>query len=200
MSRRLPAARPPADVAEPRGRLVLRFVGLMWAVELMDVVLGGALDGFGIRPQSLLGLLGIPLAPFLHGGFGHLLANTVPLVILGLLTTARKKVDFLVVFAAATVVGGLGTWLIGAPGTVHIGASGVVFGLLGFLMGRGIWERSASAVLLSVAVTVLYGGMLFGVLPTVGPGISWEGHLFGFIGGLLAARTLGTALQARRRR
>jgi membrane associated rhomboid family serine protease len=189
-------------VTETRQRvgLVARTTALLWAVEIVDFVLGGRLDSFGVRPRSLEGLLGIFAAPLLHGGFGHLVANTVPFAILGFLTTARKKMDFWVVVAASTVVGGLGTWLTAPAGGVHIGASGVVFGMLGFLMGRGLFERRAGAIALSMLVTVLFGGMLWGLLPIVaGEGISWQMHLFGFLGGLLTARVLGDGLRRRRR-
>ena len=187
-------------VTETRARasLVGRSVLALWAIELVDwLVMGGGLDAYGVRPRSLEGLMGIALAPLLHGGFGHLIANTVPFVLLGFLVTARKRMDFWVVSLASALAAGLGTWAIGAPGTVHIGASGVVFGFLGFLMGRGIYERRATTILLSLAVTFVFGGMLWGVLPTVGPGISWEGHLFGWLGGLATARALGSRKRRR---
>ena len=107
--------------------------------------------------------------------------------------------DFWVVAVGSALTAGLGTWLVGASDSVYIGASGVVFGFLGFPMGRGIHERSAKSILLSLTVTFFFGGMLWGVLPSVGPGISWEGHLFGFLGGLLVSRLLGRELQGRRR-
>lgn len=180
--------------------LVSRGVLLLWAIEVVDaVVFGGGLDRFGVQPGVLNGLLGVVFAPFLHGSFGHLLANTVPFAILGFLVMARKRMDFWVVSVGTALTAGVGTWLVGAPGTVHVGASGVIFGYLGFLMGRGLHERSASTILLSLVVTFFFGGMLWGVLPTVGPGISWEGHLFGWLGGLAISRLLGDQLRARRR-
>lgn len=191
-------------VTETRERvgLVARTTALLWAVELVDLfVMGGRLDGYGVAPRSLDGLLGIFAAPLLHGGLGHLIANTVPFMVLGFLTTARKKMDFWVVALASTVVGGLGTWLIAPAGTVHIGASGVVFGMLGFLMGRGFFERRAGAIALSMLVTFFFGGMLWGVLPIVaGAGISWQMHLFGFLGGLFTARLLGDQIRRKGRR
>ena len=127
------------------------------------------------------------------------MANTVPLIVLGLLVTARKKSDFFLVTLISGLVSGLGTWAIGGTDTVHIGASGVVFGFLGFLMGRGLFEKKVGSVLLSIGVTGLFGGMLFGALPLVaGPGISWEAHLFGFIGGLLSAKWLSGGRAKRR--
>jgi membrane associated rhomboid family serine protease len=163
-------------------------VALMWAIEIVDHVLGGALDIYGIVPRHAFGLRGILFAPMLHGNFAHLMGNTVPFIVLGWLVMLRRTSDFFFVTLIAMLVGGLGTWLIGSPGT-HIGASGVIFGYLGFLLSRGYFERSLTAILFSVVVGFLYGGLIFGVLPGQ-LGISWEGHLFGFIGGVLAASWL----------
>ncbi|HHH11118.1 MAG TPA: rhomboid family intramembrane serine protease [Sorangium sp.] len=167
--------------------ILLGFTALLWALELVDqVLLRGYLDQFGVRPRSLVGLRGVLLAPLLHGGFGHLIANTGPLLVLGWLVMWRRTSDWFLVGALATVVGGLGTWLIGAGNSVHIGASGVVFGFLGYLLLRGWFERKFVSMVGSVLVGVMYGGALWGLLPGT-PGISWEGHLFGFSGGVLAA-------------
>lgn len=184
-----------------RMRLVTWTVGLMWVLETVDqLILGGALDGFGVRPWTSGGLLGIFAAPLLHGSFGHLMANTLPWLFLGFLTSTRTRSDFWVVVVASTLTAGLGSWLFGGLGTVHIGASGVVFGFLGFLMGRGIWERRFGTILLSVVVTALFGSMLWGMVPVLaGVGISWQAHFFGWIGGLLVARTLGRARSAKKR-
>lgn len=169
---------------------LLGLVIFLWAVEIVDwLVFGGALNDFGIRPRTVSGLWGILFAPFLHGNFAHLFANTIPLVTLGWLVMLRKTSDWLVVSVIAALCSGLGTWLIGAPGPVHIGASGVIFGYFGFLLLRGYFERSVTAIAFSILVAVLYGGIIWGVLPGQ-PGISWEGHLFGFLGGVLAARLL----------
>lgn len=187
-------------VAGTRSRAVMvaRWTALLWMIECVDWLMPLTLDQYGIRPREISGLWGILFAPFLHGGFGHLIANTLPFILLGFLTSARKRADFYAVAVGSALIGGLGTWLIGGAGTVHIGASGVVFGMLGFLMGRGIFERSISSIALSAAVTAAFGGMLWGVLPTVGAGISWEGHLFGFIGGMLISRFLGNRLREQR--
>lgn len=163
---------------------------VLWVIEVVDLLLGHALDDFGIVPRTVGGLWGIAASPFLHAGFGHLATNTIALWLLGGLSMTRRARDFWVVGAIAALTGGLGAWLFGGSHTVHIGASGVVFGYLGFLLGRGVFERSVAAVLLSLAVGWLAGGMLFGMLPLVNPGISWEAHLFGFVGGALAARGL----------
>ncbi|MEQ9237639.1 rhomboid family intramembrane serine protease [Coleofasciculus sp. E2-BRE-01] len=164
-------------------------VAAMWGLELIDLVIfQGALDGYGILPRTIIGLRGILFAPFLHGGLPHLIANTIPFLTLGWFVMLQKTSDFFIVTAITMVVSGLGVWLIGSPG-VHIGASGLVFGYLGFLLLRGYFQRNIPSILLSLIVGFLYGGAIWGVLPTV-PGVSWEGHLFGFIGGIIAARLL----------
>jgi membrane associated rhomboid family serine protease len=165
-------------------------VVLAWAVELVDrVAYGGSLDRLGIHPRNLAGLWGILLAPLLHAGWLHLAANTVPFVVLGWLVMLRKVSDFVIVTVLAVSIGGLGVWVFGAANSSHVGASGLIFGYLGYLLARGYFERSLWAAILAVAALVLYGGVLWGVLPGQ-PGVSWEGHLFGFIGGVVAARLL----------
>jgi membrane associated rhomboid family serine protease len=117
-----------------------------------------------------------------------LIANTIPFFILGWFVMLQETSDFFVVTAITMLVSGLGVWLFGSAG-LHVGASGLIFGYLGFLLLRGYFERNFPSILLSIIVGVLYGGAIWGVLPTQ-PGVSWEGHLFGFIGGILAARLL----------
>jgi len=166
------------------------FVAFMWLLEIVDLFLfRGRLNAYGIRPRNLIGLRGILFAPFLHADFAHLIANTFPFLTLGWLIMLRETSDFFIVTAMTMLVSGVGVWLFGAPFSVHIGASGLVFGYLGFLLLRGFFERSFIAIVLSLIVGSLYGGVIWGVLP-LQSGISWEGHLFGFIGGILAARWL----------
>ena len=170
-----------------RLRVLFGFVALIWLVELVDLfVFRGALDRAGIRPRSESGLWGIAFAPFLHAGLAHLLANTIPLLVLGWLVLVRGLRDWLWVTVVVVLVGGLGVWLFGRPGTVHVGASGLIFGYLGYLLLRGLFERSLVAIGIAVLAGVLYGGALWGVLPGR-RGVSWEGHLFGFGGGAAAA-------------
>jgi membrane associated rhomboid family serine protease len=172
-----------------QGTILGGLVAIMWVLELVDIlVFGQKLNLYGIIPRHLIGLRGILFAPFLHGGLGHLIANTIPFLVLGWFVMLQETRDFFVVTAITMLVSGLGVWLFGAPG-VHVGASALIFGYLGFLLLRGYFERNFPSILLSLVVGFLYGGAIWGVLPTR-PGISWEGHLFGFIGGVIAARLL----------
>lgn len=173
-----------------QGLILLGFVGLIWLVEIIDLAaFGGSLDALGIRPRSLGGLWGVALAPFLHGGFGHLLANTIPFLVLGWLIMLRETWHILAVSLITIVVGGLGVWLVAPANSVHIGASGLIFGFFGFLLLAGWFERKVGAIVISVLVLLTYGGMIFGVFPGQ-LGVSWQSHLFGFIAGVLAARIL----------
>lgn len=161
-------------------------VGIMWGVEFLDTsVFHHQLDLYGILPRQSIGLRGILFAPFLHANFAHLMANTPPFIILGWAIMAQETTDLAIVSIICMLVGGLGTWLFGANG-LHIGASGVIFGYLGFLLTRYYFDRRLSSGLVALFVGATYGSVLWGVLPSM-PGISWEGHLFGFIGGILAA-------------
>ena len=149
-----------------RLRILLGFVALIWLVELVDLFLfRGALDGAGIRPRSENGLWGVILAPFLHAGLAHLIANTVPLLVLGWLVIVRGVRDFLGVTLLVTLVAGLGVWIFGRPATIHLGASGLVFGYLGYLLLRGFWERSLLAIGIALVAGFLYGGALLGRPP-----------------------------------
>lgn len=162
-------------------------LAVLWIVEIVNAMLGNRLDTFGIHPHQVSGLDGILFAPFLHAGFEHLIANSLPLAVLGFVTyVAVSGVRFFAVVALTAVTSGLGAWFLTPPGTVVVGASGVVFGLLGFLLVRGVFVRSIGSIAVSVGVLLLYGGVLTGMLPGQ-MFISWQGHLFGFLGGILAA-------------
>ena len=165
-------------------------VAIFWGLEIVDSsFLRGSLDLYGIRPRSFIGLRGILFAPFLHGSFAHLAANTAPFLTLGWLVMLREMRDFFVVTITTMLVSGIGVWLTAPAYSIHIGASGLIFGYFGFLLLRGYFERSFAAILFSLIVGLLYGGIIWGVLP-LQYGISWQGHLFGFIGGAIAARLL----------
>ena len=162
-------------------------VASLWAVFAVDSVLGGTLLHFGIVPRSTDGLRGILFAPFLHADLAHLTANTASLLVLGWLVMLRDPRHFALVALLAALGSGLAAWLLGAPGSVHVGASGVIFGFLGFLILAGWYARSLGSIVLSVGVIALWGGLVFGVLPG-DAGVSWQSHLGGFAGGALAAR------------
>jgi len=162
-------------------------LAVLWALELFDtVVLRGALNQLGIRPRTLSGLMGIVFAPFLHGSLRHLAANTGPLAVLGWLLLFRGVDDFTLVTVVVWLSSGLGAWFLGGPRTNHLGVSGIVFGYFGFLLSIGYFERSPVAIGLAALTGILYSGMIWGVLP-IRRGKSWQSHLFGLLGGGLAA-------------
>jgi membrane associated rhomboid family serine protease len=172
--------------AKAAGLLVLAWTGLLWLLEGFDYVSGHALDTFGVEPRREGELLDIVPSAFMHFGFGHLMANTVPFLVLGFLAALRGTGRFLAVALTTIVVSGLGVWLIAPAGSNTAGASGLIFGLFGYLLVRGFVDRRITDVALGGVVAVLYGSILWGVLPA-DDGVSWQGHLFGLIGGVLAA-------------
>ncbi len=191
------------------GAAILSFVALLYIVELFDWLDGQKLDYYGIRPLETDGLWGILFAPLLHAGWAHLAANTGPALVLGFLVTLTGLSRFLWATAIVWIVGGLGTWLIGdvpCPHTDHIGASGLIFGWLTFLLVFGFFIRSGWQIVVGLLVLVVYGSVLWGAVPelNVCGGVSWQGHLCGGIAGVLAAYMLSNpereARQRRRRR
>lgn len=175
-------------LASPAWRAVLVMAGLvalLWFLELLDIVLASTLDQFALEPRVISSLPEVFTAPFVHFGLGHLAANTVPLFVLGFLIALRGLARFVAASLIIAGVGGLLTWLTELPGLVG-GASGIVFGYFGFLLARGVFDRRLVDVLIGVGVFVVYGGMLWGVLPTQ-PFVSWKGHLFGLLAGVAAA-------------
>ena len=162
---------------------------LMWVLEAVDVALDHRLDRYGIEPREADGLDGVVAAPFLHVGFGHLIANTIPFVAMGMVIALEGPLRLAGVTAITALVSGVGTWLIAPANTIHLGASGVVFGFATYLIARGWFNRRALEIAIGVAVAVLWGGTLVAGLEPQ-QGISWQGHLFGAIGGVVAARVL----------
>lgn len=185
-----------ARPAHPRGdsrrrglAVVAALAGVMWIEEMVDLVGDLGLDRYGIAPRDPGGLVGLLTAPFLHAGFGHLLANTVPFLLLGFLVALGGVVRVVIVTVVVALIGGLGTWLFAPSASIHIGASGVVFGYAGYLLSRGFFTRRLRDFVLAAVIAVVWGGALLGsLLPAAG--ISWQGHLFGGIGGVLAGRVL----------
>ena len=169
-------------------RGVLALVGAIWAVFLVDLVVPVNFTGaFGLEPRTLHGLIGIPAMPFLHDGWNHLVSNTVPLFVLLVLLAGSRARTWEIVGAIVLLGGGL-LWVFGFWGKNHVGASGLVFGLIMFLIVSGILERRIIPMFISALVAFLYGGTLFyGILPSAGEGISWEGHLYGAVAGVVVA-------------
>jgi membrane associated rhomboid family serine protease len=165
---------------------MLAFTALLYVVELADVISRQTLEYNGIHPRDTGDLDGILWAPLLHGDWSHLAGNTVPFLVFGFLAMAGGVRQFVLVTATIWLLGGLGVWLTGDDGSYHIGASGIIFGWLAFLLTRGFFARSARQIALAVVLFLIWGGVLFGVLPGQ-PGISWQGHLFGALAGVLAA-------------
>jgi len=160
-------------------------LGLMWIAEGVDTVLGQRLDQLGIEPRDVDGLTGVVAAPFLHAGFGHLLANSAGLLVLGLLLAVTTR-SFWLICALITVLGGLAVWVLGPAGTLHIGASGLVYGIAAYLLARGVRTRRVLDVVIAGIVVLAYSGLALGVLPGQ-PGVSWQSHLFGALAGVAVA-------------
>jgi len=181
---------------------VLAFVGFIWAVYLVNFPMQAAvvdLNTFGLVPRTLKGLIGVFTMPFLHDGIHHLLGNTVPLVVL-LLMLAFTRPNPKRVIICLTVMSGIMLWVLGRH-KIHVGASGLIYALTAYLMAAGFYERKVVSAIAAILVGVLYGGTLFwGLLPTAGGHVSWEGHLLGAVaGGLFAALTLGRSAGKQRK-
>ncbi len=185
---------------------ILGFVGALYVIEGVDMVLSydsppgsaGELDAAGIEPREVSGLDGILWAPLLHGGWDHLFANTLPLLVLGFLVLLSGIGRGIAATAIIWVIAGVGTWLTGSAGSVHVGASSIVFGWLTYLICRGWFARNVGQIVVGLVILVFYGSMLWGVLPS-DPRISWQGHLFGAVGGVLAGWVLSSDERRRRR-
>jgi membrane associated rhomboid family serine protease len=179
--------------------VVAGFTALLYLIELIDVVLPAELDLFGVQPRSVAGLDGILWAPLLHYDWAHLVANTLPVLIFGFLVMASGLGQWFAVTLTIWLISGIGVWLTGGDG-VTIGASGLAFGWLAFLLVRGIFTRSFAQLAVAVVLFMYWGGTLLGVLPG-DPGVSWQGHLFGALAGVLAAWLVAVAnRQAKARR
>lgn len=172
------------------------FAALLYLVELVDAVLPVDLDQNGIVPREVGGLDGVLWSPLLHGGWGHLISNTMPLLVLAFLAMAGGLGQWAAVTGTIWAVSGFGVWLAGDSGTVTVGASGLCFGWMLFLLVRGIFNRSLRQLLVAGVLLLYWGTMLFGVLPG-DPGVSWQGHLFGALGGVVAAWLAAVATSRR---
>lgn len=171
-------------------------IALLWLILIADIALPAHLTDYGIHPRTTEGLLpGLLAAPLLHAGAPHLISNTVPLAVMGTIAALRDWRGMWTALAFALIVSGLGVWLLSPAWSVTVGASGIAFGLFGYLLARGVFIRSLADILISVLIVLVYGSLIWGVLPTQ-PHVSWQAHLFGFAGGVLAA--FATAKAARR--
>jgi membrane associated rhomboid family serine protease len=180
-----------------RAAALVAFVALLWAVQVVNWIVGYGLNpAFGLIPRQPGGLDGIIAMPLLHGSFGHLMANTPPLMVMGGLLVATTTRALLPLNAVVIGLGGGLVWLFGGS-AIHIGASGLVFGWFGFLVVRGLVDRSPITLGAALVVGVLFGSILWGVLPGQ-PGVSWEAHLFGAIAGAAAAALVRTHVHAPR--
>ena len=175
---------------EPSDRPLWQFIALLWILEIIDqTLLNQQLDSLGLQPGNWQYWQGILLMTFLHGGFYHLLNNTIGLAVFGALLITRSRNDLYYASIGAILGCGLAIMFLGQPGSVHIGASGLVFGWWSFLIARGFYQRNFRSVLIAVFVIVFFGGMIYGVIPGQ-EGISWQGHLGGAIGGITGARLM----------
>ncbi|MFD9304659.1 rhomboid family intramembrane serine protease [Streptomyces sp. NPDC060048] len=173
--------------AKAAAKLMLGWVALLWLIEAVDHASGHALDGYGITAREADGLSAIPLAPFLHFGFDHVASNTVPLLVLGFVTALSGIRRFLAVAAAIIVADGLAVWLISPSHSITAGASGLIFGLFGYLLVRGFVERSPLGITVAVVIAAVWGTtFLAGALPTDSV-VSWQAHLFGLLAGAAVA-------------
>jgi membrane associated rhomboid family serine protease len=161
----------------------------LWALEFLDQLSGQRLDYYGIHARELDGLPEIFTAPFLHAGWQHLVGNSVPFFVLGFLVLLGGMARWLISSLISIVSSGLAAWLLTPADTVILGASGLIFGWLTYLLARGVYSRRASQIVIALVVLVVYGSLIWGVLPGAS-GISWQAHLGGAIGGLIAARAL----------
>ncbi|GAB3468735.1 rhomboid family intramembrane serine protease [Actinophytocola sediminis] len=176
----------------PQAAIVVgAFTVLLYLIETIDALLPADLDTFGIQPRTVGGLDGILFAPLLHHGWSHLFANTVPILVFGFLVMAGGLGQWIVVTATIWLTSGVGVWLTGGEG-ITVGASGIAFGWLAFLLVRGLFTRSVGQLAVAVVLFLYWGSTLLGVLPG-NPGISWQGHLFGALGGILTAWLVSVA-------
>lgn len=175
------------DRAKAAAKLMVGWVALLWLLEVIDVATGHALDDFGIMPRSVPELVDVIPSSFIHFGFGHVAANSVPLLVLGFLSALGGLRRFAAVCALIIVVDGLGVWLISPDNSNTAGASGLIFGLFGFLLVSGFVERRLAGVAVGIVITALWGGSVLGGLAPTEAGISWQGHLIGMVAGVVAA-------------
>jgi membrane associated rhomboid family serine protease len=196
-----PARPAPAPAAVRPGAaaiIMLVLLGGLWGLELLDQLSGNQLDNLGIHAREVDGLPEIFTAPFLHAGWDHLIGNSVPFFVLGFLVLLGGVARWLWSSLISVVGSGIAAWLLTPVHTIVLGASGLILGWLTYLLARGIWSRRPAQVILAIIVLLVYGGMIWGVLPSAA-GISWQAHLGGAVGGVVAAWLLHRRADRRRR-
>jgi membrane associated rhomboid family serine protease len=185
--------------------IMLVMLAGMWILELLDQLSGNQLDQLGIHAREIDGMPEILTAPFLHAGWDHLMSNSLPFLVLGFLVLLSGVARWVVSSLIIIVISGMTAWLLTPIHTIILGASGLIFGWLTYLLARGLWSRRPAQVVIAVLVLLVYGGLIWGVFPGTA-GISWQAHLGGAVGGVLAAwllhrrasRQILTAAPARR--
>ncbi|MCJ0903140.1 rhomboid family intramembrane serine protease [Rhodococcus sp. ARC_M6] len=192
----VPTSKPPS-VWKQSAVLIGGFVLALYVIEIADAISGQHIQNAGVTPRTLDGLWGILFAPVLHDDWAHLIANTIPVLILGYLVLVSGISRGLAATGIIWLIGGVGVWLFAGAGYNHVGASVLIFGWVTYLLVRGFFTRSFTQILIGVVVFVIYGGVLWGVLPS-DPQVSWQGHLFGAIGGVVAAWALASGDRTKR--
>jgi membrane associated rhomboid family serine protease len=161
------------------------FVGILWIVKLVEVYQNADFGVYGNLPRSISGLKGIVLSPLIHGNYRHLISNSLPLLILGIITfNFYRKIAF-EIFFWVYLISGICVWIVGED-AYHIGASGLVYGFASFLFFSGMFRKEITALILSILVAIVYGGIIWGIVPGE-PGVSWQTHLYGAIAGGMCA-------------
>ena len=166
--------------------IMLLLLAGMWLLELLDQLSGNQLDQLGIHARDVDGMPEILTAPFLHAGWDHLISNSLPFVVLGFLVLLSGLTRWLVSSLIIIVISGMTAWLLTPANTIILGASGLIFGWLTYLLARGLWSRRPAQVVIAVLVLMVYGGLIWGVFPG-NAGISWQAHLGGAVAGVFAA-------------
>ncbi|MCU1657614.1 MAG: peptidase family protein [Pseudonocardiales bacterium] len=186
-----PGTEPPFDPTSWGGALVvmLAVAGVLWIVQIANATQHYSFDRFGLRPRRVDGLWGVLTEPFLHAGYGHLFSNTVPLVLIGWVLLLSGVRSWLIVTALVVVIGGLATWLV-APSGLIVGASGMIFGWLGYLLARAYFSRKLKWIVVAVLVLFFFGTLLTNLVPSFDSNVSWPAHLCGFGAGVVAGAVL----------
>lgn len=191
-SKALLSSRPRIDPRSWGGALVIMLgvLAVLWVVQIVNAANDYAFDRFGLGPRRLGGLWGIVTEPFLHASYAHLLSNTLPVLAIGWVLLLSGARIWAIVSGFVVVVGGFATWLVGPSNSVIVGASGVVFGWVGYLLARAVFTRRLKWIVIALLVVMFFGSLLYGVLPTLHSRISWQAHLCGFLAGVLVAALL----------